>query len=390
MTGDPGREPVVTGVGAVTCFGYGAGTLWDAMAAATARPPDRPADPLARMELPLIHLVPGDDNGDDNGDGGGAAGRAAGFALAAAGEALRDAGLAEAPDAAVVVGSCMGEVAVAERGRGATGAGWDPAFRLAAAVGDRLGATGPNLSVANACAAGTFAVSAAADLIRAGEAELAVAGGSDGYSRVALGCFNRLGAVDPVRCRPFDRHRAGTIFGEGAGMLVLESRARAEARGAAVLARVGGAGWSCDAHHPTAPEPGGAQVARAAREALGDGGPPGCVIPHGTGTRLNDVQEAGALRAVIGPGLDRVPLYSLKALIGHTGGASAAIAACAAVLMLRDGTVPPNVPLDDQDPDCAVWLPQSGPERLTGPGRRVLVNGYGFGGNNCSIVLEAA
>ncbi|TDD40135.1 beta-ketoacyl-[acyl-carrier-protein] synthase family protein [Actinomadura sp. KC06] len=381
MTGDPGAEPVVTGVGAVTCFGYGAGTLWEAMGAAAARGPDRPADPLARMALPLIHLVP---------DGGGEADRAARFALAAADEALRDAGLTAAPDAAVVVGSCMGEVAASERGRGATGAAWDPAFRLAAAVGDRLGATGPNLSVANACAAGTFAVSAAADLVRAGEADLVIAGGSDGYSRIALGCFNRLGAVDPVRCRPFDRHRAGTIFGEGAGMLVLESRARAESRGAAVLARIGGAGWSCDAHHPTAPEPGGAQVARAAREALGDGGAPDCVIPHGTGTRLNDVLEAGALRDVIGPGLDRVPLYSLKALIGHTGGASAAIAACAAVLMLRSGTVPPNVPLDEQDPECPVWLPQSGPEPLTGPGRRVLVNGYGFGGNNCSVVLEAA
>ena len=381
MTGELLREPVVTGVGAVTCHGYGTAALWRAMSTAAARSPDRPADPLAHMPLPLIHLVPDQETAD--------AERAAGFALAAVDEALRDAGLDEAPGASVVVGSCMGEVAVSERDRGLRDTGWDPAFRLASRVGDHLGASGANLGVANACAAGVFAVSTAADMIRAGEADLVVAGGSDAYSRIALGCFNRIGAVDPVRCRPFDRHRGGTTFGEGAGMLVLESAARARARAATALARVSGSGWSCDAHHPTAPEPDGAQVERAAREALaGAAGALGCVIPHGTGTRLNDVLEASALRGVLGERLGEIPLYSLKALIGHTGGASAAIAACAAVLILRNGIVPANVPLDEQDPDCEVWLPQSAPEPLAEP--RVLVNGYGFGGNNCSVLFEGA
>ncbi len=381
-------EVVVTGIGAVTCHGAGADTLWRAMTAAGTRLPDRPADPLARMDLPLISLVPDPDLRAE---------RATRFASLAAAEALSDAGLdgpsLAAARTAVVFGSCMGEPGGNERGRGADD-GWQPPFRLASALAGELGLFATVHDIGNACAAGGYALGIAADLVRAGEADVVIAGGSDAYSRVALGCFNRLGAVDPERCRPFERDRAGTVFGEGAGVFVVESAAHARARG--VLSspdgapRLTGVAWSCDADHPTAPQADAEQVVRAMREALGAAPDTvGCVVPHGTGTRLNDVLESRALHRALGPRAARVPLYSLKALLGHTGGASAALGAVAAALILRHGEVPPNVPLKEQDPECEVLLPQGDAVPLADGARRVLVNAYGFGGNNASLVLES-
>jgi 3-oxoacyl-[acyl-carrier-protein] synthase II len=378
-------EVLVAGVGAVTCHGAGADTLWRAMTAAGTRLPDRPADPYARMDLPLINLVPDPDLDAE---------RATRFASLAAAEALADAGLDAAALAgartAVVLGSCMGEPGGNERGRG--GGPWQPPFRLAAALAGELGLFATVHDVANACAAGGYALGVAADLVRTGEADVVIAGGSDAYSRVALGCFNRLGAVDPERCRPFESDRAGTVFAEGAGIVVVESAAHARGRGARVPSggalRLEGAAWSCDAGHPTAPQADGDQIVRAMREAVGErAGDVGCVVPHGTGTRLNDVLESRALHRVLGERAARVPLYSLKALLGHTGGASAALAAVAAALILRGGEIPPNVPLKEQDPECEVLLPQGAAVPLPASERRVLVNAYGFGGSNASLVL---
>ncbi|WP_344319175.1 beta-ketoacyl-[acyl-carrier-protein] synthase family protein, partial [Streptomyces yatensis] len=275
---------------------------------------------------------------------------------------------------------------------------WAPAFPLASVVGGWFGAQGVNTCVSNACAASGYALSMAADLIRSGEADVVIAGGAEAYSRVALACFNRLGAIDPERCRPFAAERRGTLFGEGAAVLVLESAAHARARGArTVYGRLAGAGWSCDAYHPTAPEPSGEQIERAMRVALreagaGTGSGPGTesgsgglgfVIPHGTGTALNDVVESQVLDALT----PRTPLYSVKALIGHTGGAAGAFAALAATLVLHHKTLPPNVPVGTPDPECAVPLP-SGSAPMTGA--YGLVNAYAFGGNNISLVFGEA
>jgi 3-oxoacyl-(acyl-carrier-protein) synthase len=259
-------------------------------------------------------------------------------------------------------------------------------------VGAAIGAGGPTTSISNACAASGFALSVATDLIESGEADVVVAGGAESYSRVALGCFNRLGAIDPERCRPFDRDRAGTVFGEGAAMLVLEAEEHAGERSAPrTYARVAGAGWSCDAYHMTAPDPDGEQIVRAMRAALaaagGDADAIGCVIPHGTGTTLNDVVEARALREVLGQRCDELPLYSLKGVIGHTGGAAGAFAALASALILARGEVPANVALRARDPECDVLLAEQ-PVALDGS--VVLLNAYAFGGNNVSLALEGA
>ncbi|WP_431044251.1 beta-ketoacyl-[acyl-carrier-protein] synthase family protein [Streptomyces sp. P1-3] len=394
-------DVLVTGLGVLSCLGSGVDTYWAGMNAARSAP-GRVPDPDARMDHPLLYMVPEADlpAGPQEQDGL-TLGRASQLALEAARQAVADAGLAvpvtDPRRVAVCVATAMGDSGLHDQWRAAgsaEGDRWTPTFAVSSVVGGWLGAQGPNASVSNACAAGGFGLSVAADLIRCGEADVVIAGGSEAYSRVALACFNRLGAIDPERCRPFDAARRGTLFGEGAAVLVLESAAHARRRGATkAYAQLAGAGWSCDAYHTTAPEPGGEQIERAMRQALreagapADGGGIGFVVPHGTGTELNDTVESRVLNTVLGAAARDTPLYSLKALLGHTGGAAAALAVLTAALILHRGSVPPNVPLGERDPDCAVRLPTR-PTAPTGP--YGLVNAYAFGGNNVSLVLKEA
>ncbi|MET9381769.1 beta-ketoacyl-[acyl-carrier-protein] synthase family protein [Streptomyces sp. NPDC002928] len=393
-------EVLITGAGAVSCLGLGVEAMWQALCAAPDSRPQRVGDPGARVRVPLFHLAetgppPGPAPDRDTDPDTDVYGRASRLALTAAREAVADAGLTpeETARSTVVIGTGGGNT---ERTRRPL----DPdlpyasSHTVASAVATALGSTGGAASVANACSASGYGLGMAMDMIRAGEAEVVVAGGAEAYARVTLGCFDRMGAVDPHACRPFHRDRKGTVFGEGAAVLVLESADHARRRGARRhYAKLAGAGWSCDAHHLTAPEPQGEEIRRAMAEALADAGASaesvGCVVPHGTGTRLNDVVESRVLGAVFGERVARLPVFSLKALTGHTAGAAGALGALTAALVLDRGTVPPNVALgDDQDPDCRLSLPQGTPVRLTG--RHVLVNAFAFGGNNISLVLEGA
>ncbi|MFG2337317.1 beta-ketoacyl-[acyl-carrier-protein] synthase family protein [Streptomyces yangpuensis] len=394
----------VTGIGAVCCLGATADAFWAGLRRTAAARPTAVPGLTERVPDVLAYQVPGGAAAADAPRG--APGRAARFALTAAREAVADAGLAahELAEAAVVIGTAVGESGGREGGPdagaeppygpGAGGAArapvsgpWEPVFSVATTVGAELGTFGANISVSNACAASGYALSVAVDLIRRGEADTVLLGGAEGIARVPLASFSRLGAADPETCRPFDADRRGTVFGEGAAVLVLQS-ARAAA-GRRVYGRVLGTAWSCDAHHPTAPDPGGGQLVRVARAALAEAGRGpgdiGCVIPHGTGTRQNDVVEYEVLREVLGDRGARTPLFSLKAFIGHTAGAAAAFAAVTAALMARHGEIPANVALGRQDPQCPVRLPQDGPTALRQP--NVLVNAYAFGGSNFTMVF---
>src|SRR5699024_2930465 len=357
-------EVLITGMGVITCFGGGVDSFWEGMMGASSSP-RKVNDPNADMAIPLMYTVP-DASVPLEGSlpGFPQLGSASRYALDAAQQAVADARLegVDPERIAVVLGTGMGDADRHEEwrvhgapGDGAPGDGdRSPVFDVASAVGAHINALGPNTSVSNACAASGFSLPIAADLIRSGAADVVVSGGAEGYSRVALGCFNRLGAVDPHRCRPFDSGRQGTVFGEGAAVLVLESAGHhARRRGAPrVYARLAGEGWSCDAHHTTAMHPEGEQMARAMVQAMAQArvAPEevGCVLPHGTGTVLNDTLESKLLSGVV----PHAPLYSLKSLIGHTGGSAGAMAALAAALFLHRGTVPPNVLRDEPDPEC--------------------------------------
>jgi len=384
---------LVTGLGVVSCLGTTVDSYWTGLMAGHSEPAPV-SDPLANMDNRLLYGITRPPRPVAHA-GSGRLGRTSTFALAAARVALADAALggADLTDAGICVGTGVGDVSLFE----AVPAGMPPPmgadafpFKVSSVLAAELGSAGPVVSVSTACSASGYGVSLAADLIRDGEADVVVAGGADGYTRVGVACFNRMGALDPLRCRPFDADRRGTVFGEGGAFMVLESESHARRRGhTRAYATVEGAGWSCDAHHPTAPEGKGAQAIRAIRDALSEAGlgpdAVGCVVPHGTGTPLNDVVESAALGAVLGDRVGTVPVYSLKAMLGHTGGAAAAFALLTAALIIDRETVPPNAPLESPDPACALRLHTGEP--LAGPVDHVLVNAYAFGGNNISVLL---
>ena len=216
-----------------------------------------------------------------------------------------------------------------------------------------------------------------------------IVGGVDVFAQTEFTYFHNLRSLAAEHCQPFDRNRRGLMIGEGAGMLVLESLERAARRGAPAYAEVMGYGLSADGFHVTSPDPSGAGAIRAMRAALRAAAlAPGdidYVSAHGTGTPANDRAEAVALRAVFGDRADRLPLSSVKSMIGHSMGAASAIESVVCCLALRDGVVPPTINYETPDPDCPVdCVPNTArPLAL----RAVMNNSFAFGGNNAVVVF---
>jgi 3-oxoacyl-[acyl-carrier-protein] synthase II len=247
-----------------------------------------------------------------------------------------------------------------------------------------------------ACASGTQAIGAAADLIRMGKADVMLAGGTEAaVNAFTLAGFAAMRALStrndaPTEAsRPFDTNRDGFVMGEGAGIVLLESEAHARARGAEILAELAGLGESCDAYHATAPMPDGSGPALAMQLALEQAGVnPGEVDycnAHGTSTPLNDAGECKALRTVFG---EAGPLVSSsKSMVGHLLGAAGAVEAVACVMTLRDGVIHPNINYETPDPECdARVVAKVAREQKVAI---VLSNWLGFGGHNASILLRA-
>ncbi len=248
---------------------------------------------------------------------------------------------------------------------------------------------GPSLMIPTACAAGNYAIGYGFDLIRSGRVDAMLAGGADAFSRITYMGFARLGAIAKERCQPFDKNRKGMVPGEGAAVLVLEEAEAAQARGAKIYAEVLGYGISCDAHHMTAAHPQGEGAVRAMASALRDSGVSidavDYISAHGTGTPTNDRAESIAVKSLFGERAKRLPVSSIKSMIGHTMGAASAIEAAACALALDTGMLPPTINYEEPDPDCDLdYVPNVA--RQTNP-RVVLNNAYAFGGNNASLCL---
>ena len=243
------------------------------------------------------------------------------------------------------------------------------------------------VSNATACASAGAAIGMAADYLRSGHADVAVAGGSDALCRLTYSGFNVLQAVDPEPCSPFGANRKGITLGEGAGYLVLERWEDAVARGATILAELSGYGASCDAHHPTAPAEDGQGAQAAMRAALSEGrlepGSVDYVNAHGTGTTLNDSAESRAIIAALGM---NVPVSSSKSYFGHTLGASGAVEAVITVLALQHQIAPPTLRLLETASDCPLdYIPHTPrPMAIT----NALSNTFGFGGSNVSLLFR--
>jgi 3-oxoacyl-[acyl-carrier-protein] synthase II len=259
-------------------------------------------------------------------------------------------------------------------------------------IGRHLSVRGPRLSIMTACSSSATALGYAADRIRLGQAEVALAGGSDGLSRLTFAGFSALRATSPEPCRPFDVDRKGISLGEGAAVLVLESYERARARGAKIYALLVGCGISADAHHMTAPHPEGDGAARAMRAALSDAGIDraaiGHINAHGTGTLHNDVAETLAIKTVFGERAPSIPVTSIKSMVGHTLSAAGAIEAVASILSLCRGFISPTVNLENPDPSFGLDYVQGAARTVSL--EYVLSSSFAFGGNNTALIFQAA
>jgi 3-oxoacyl-[acyl-carrier-protein] synthase II len=264
-----------------------------------------------------------------------------------------------------------------------------PCHVIPSNVAIELDLRGPSLMIPTACAAGNYAIGYGMDLIRAGEADLMLAGGADPFSRITYMGFARLGAIAPDCCQPFDKNRKGMVPGEGAAVLVLEPLEAALARGAKIYAEVLGYGISCDAHHMTAAHPQGDGAIRAMSMALRESGlrpaQVDYISAHGTGTHVNDRVETLAVRSLFGESAPHVPMSSIKSMLGHMMGAASATEAAACALALDSGIVPPTINYREPDPDCD-WDYVPNQARQTHP-RVALNNAYAFGGTNASLCL---
>ncbi|HEU4401378.1 MAG TPA: beta-ketoacyl-[acyl-carrier-protein] synthase family protein [Candidatus Polarisedimenticolia bacterium] len=256
-------------------------------------------------------------------------------------------------------------------------------------IASHLGCRGTVMTVQNACSSASLAIGLAASQVACGEDSIVLTGGVEILSRTTYAGFNALRLVDPERCRPFDRDRRGLSLGECAALMVLEDLESARSRGVRVYAEVAGHGMSADAHHMTAPDPQGEGIARAMAAALRSAGIDADQVDHinahGTGTEQNDRAETRGIRRVLGGRAARIPVVSIKGMVGHCLGAAGAIEAFATALSIHHGMLPPTVGLEHPDPECDL-------DYVPGRARAVRVrvalsNSLAFGGNNGTLVL---
>ena len=260
-----------------------------------------------------------------------------------------------------------------------------------------FGLRGPNETVCTACASSSHAIAAAFRMIQNGKADLMICGGSEApIDPLILAAFSSMNALskrndEPEKAsRPFDKDRDGFVLGEGAGILVLESLEHAKARKASIYAEIAGVGSSADAFHITSPDPDGTGAESAMRAALADAGITpdkiSAVTAHGTGTIANDVTETKALKAVFGDLAYKIPVNSIKSMLGHALGAAAALEAVSAVSSIVEGVFPPTINLEEPDPECDLdYVPNVSRKAEL---KYVMTDSFGFGGQNSVLIFK--
>ncbi len=340
--------------------------------------------------------------------------RYAQLALAAATQAMREAGLEEELDAVdhdrfgVIIGSGIGGIATfeeqtqkyLEKGAGRISPFFVPMFIADIASGlvsMRYDAKGPNYATVSACASGAHAIGNAFRSIQVGEADVMLTGGTEAsVTAMAMGGFAALTALSErndspeTASRPFDATRDGFVLGEGAGVLVLEELEHAKARGATILAELVGFGQTADAYHMTAPAPGGEGVARAMSAALRSANARpeevDYINAHGTSTPANDLNETAAIKEVLGEHAYEIVVGSTKSMTGHTLGAAGGVEAVISTLVLQNDIIPPTINYSMPDPDCDLdYATRGAVER---PVNLVLSNSLGFGGHNVCLAFR--
>ncbi|MDO9557004.1 MAG: beta-ketoacyl-ACP synthase II [Coriobacteriia bacterium] len=407
------RRIVVTGIGCVSPVGVGVKAAWESIAAGRSGISTIEAFDVSQYSTRFAGMV--DDWDPTQWLASKEARRMARFqqfAVVAADEALADSGLIIDEDNAervgVIVGSGIGGLGtmeeqagvLAERGPSRVSPMLVPMMIVDLAAGHisiRTGARGINYAPVSACATGNQSIGEAGEAIRRGVADVIMAGGFDcGVTPLGLAGFCAARALstrndDPVGAsRPFDAGRDGFVMGEGGGILVLEEREHAIARGAHIYAELVGYGATADAHHITAPASDGNGARRAMRQALDQAGfapsDISYINAHGTSTQLGDAAETGAIKAVFGA--DAPPVSSTKSMTGHLLGGAGALEAVFCVLAMEHGILPPTINLTEPDPVCDLdYVPNVARKASV---NTVLSNSFGFGGHNATLLFTKA
>jgi 3-oxoacyl-[acyl-carrier-protein] synthase II len=398
------RRVVVTGIGVVSSIGIGKDLFWNNLLSGMSGICDVRQFDTSRYDNHKGGEIR--DFSPDayiNMDKVAGMGRGSQFAIAASKMALQDAGLdidvIDKRRMGVAVGTTMADaqrieemdrvwVETSEKDVDAGLIPQYPGSVMASNIGFELGLEGPNMAIPTACSAGNYCIGYSSDIIASGRADYMLAGGADPFSRIAFTGFNRLFAVAPERCQPFDKNRKGMMVGEGAGVLLLESLDGALSRGAGIYAEVLGYALSCDAHHMTAPSPEG--ISRVMKKAIAnaDVGTDEIdyISAHGTGTAANDKAESRAINDVFKDRSGKIPVSSIKSMIGHTMGAASAIEAIACCLAIKSGVIPPTINFETPDPECDIDCVPNKCRRQ--PVRVALNNSLAFGGNDACLVLR--
>lgn len=393
------RATVVTGMGCLCAAGPDLDTAWKSMMAGVSRPhPPSSIRVETKRPSPVFEIAAGERRPSSISLGRPVAKTlSVEYLLSALEEAAQQAGLELEAWRGRRVGVCLGTTVGCtlndERFYRDFRAGMEPGLKAihrfldnnpAQFVNEALDLRGPVCTINNACSSGTDAVGQAREWIQDGLCEVVIAGGTDELSRIPYLGFSSLLNTSEKPCRPFDARRDGLNLGEGAGVLIVESQDHAARRGAKALVEVAGYGCSADAHHITAPHPGGAGLERAVRQALADRDPGrvSFINAHGTATVPNDMVEGQTLARIFG---SKVPVVGTKSYTGHALGAAGALEAVFTVQGLLLAEIPATIGFEQPDPECAV-VPTTGPTRVAGT--YAISTSLAFGGTNSAILMS--
>ncbi len=407
------RRVVITGMGAVSSLGLGAGELWQAVKAGKSGitrieridVADFPTQVAAEIKdfTPQLFIDKKEAKRMD---------RFAQYAVAATHMALENAGISDGTidlqRTGLVIGSGIGGLetlesqhrVLLEKGADRVSPFMVPMMlpnMAAGMIAIKYGVKGFSECVANACASSTNAVGDAYKLIQRNAADVMIAGGAEApITRLAMAgfCASKTMTANldaATACRPFDLERDGFVLGEGAGVLILEELNHALNRGACIVAEIAGYGCTNDAYHITAPAPGGEGAVQCMQAALADAGlnprEVQYINAHGTSTDLNDKTETAAIKAVFGDHAYQLAVSSTKSMTGHLLGAAGAIEAIITASAIQSGFLPPTINYQSPDPECDLdYVPNCGrDQRIT----HALTNSFGFGGHNATLILKA-
>lgn len=409
------QRVVITGIGTVTSYGDGVDAFWDNLLAGNSGI-DRVksfdvSDYASQVGAEALdfnaadYMDPKEARRND---------RYTQFAVAGARMALKDAGIEDtgkldADRFGVLIGSGIGgmiTIQTQSRRLYEMGPRKVSPFMIPSLIANiasgvvaiEVGARGPNFGIVSACASGTHSIGEAYQMIRDGEADVMLAGGSEAaVTELGYAGFCSMKAMSTsyneapqTASRPFDKGRDGFIMGEGTGVLVMETLEHAQARGATIYCEVGGYSATCDAYHITSPDPEGKGLGAAMKNTLEEAqvktDEVSYINAHGTSTPYNDKFETAAIKKVLGEDAYKVAISSTKSMTGHLLGAAGGIESAVCALSIRDGKIPPTINYSDPDPDCDLdYVPNAAREAEVNV---AMCNNLGFGGHNATLLFK--